>query len=247
MPPLTHPPRPARARAARFVQRIALGFCTAAFTLSAHAASIGFGNVLPGGALVQKTVVSMREARYINLVEQRTDFSCGAAAVATILNHAYGQALTEQDVIREMLKVSDKEMVEKQGFSLLDMKNYVETIGLRGRGYEVEAHTLERLKIPIIALLDIKGYKHFVVVKKTTADRIYLGDPALGNRVMKFDDFVKGWNGIVFALIGPGFDKETVLLNPPEPLTARTLRGTRATRLTDTELLDFGFTRADLF
>jgi len=45
---------------------------------------------LPGGGLVFKPVESIRERRFSDLVEQKTDFSCGAAAMATILNQAYG-------------------------------------------------------------------------------------------------------------------------------------------------------------
>ncbi|MCZ7655222.1 MAG: C39 family peptidase [Rhodocyclaceae bacterium] len=126
----------------------------------------------------------MREMRYMNMVPQETDFSCGAAALATILKHAYGQEITEHRVIEDMMKVSDQELVREQGFSMLDMKRYVEAIGMRGRGYNVQPEALEKLQVPVVVLLDIRGYKHFVVLKKTVVDRVYIGDPALGNRVM---------------------------------------------------------------
>ncbi|MCU1326999.1 MAG: peptidase family protein [Bryobacterales bacterium] len=221
------------------------------FTFSIHAravaAQMNFGNILPGGSLVSKAVVSMREGRYVDLIQQQTDFSCGAAAVATILNYAYGKNLSETEVIEGMLAIADEELVKTQGFSLLDIKRYAETLGMRGRGYEVASDTLDKIKIPVIALLDIRGYKHFVVLKKTEGERVFLGDPALGNRLMSKEEFIKGWNGIVFALIGQGFLANTVLINPPAPLTARGLRSVHATRLTDTQLLEFGFTHADLF
>jgi predicted double-glycine peptidase len=100
--------------------------------------------------------------------------------------------------------------------------------------------------VPVIALLDIRGYKHFVVLKKVVGDRVYIGDPALGNRIMDKNDFVAGWNGIVFAIIGKGFDRSTVLLNPPEPLTLRQRSGLVNTVGT-AQLLEFGFTRSELF
>jgi predicted double-glycine peptidase len=212
---------------------------------TAFSAQISFTNVLPGGASINKNLISMRETRFINMVEQKTDFSCGAAALATILNFAYGKNLTESQVIEAMLKVSDTEQVKEKGFSLLDMRNYVQTMGLRARGYEVKPDTLEQILVPLIVLLDIKGYKHFVVLQKTVGDRVYIGDPALGNRVMRKEDFLDGWNGIVFAIIGQGFIRNTVLLNPPEPLTAARMRGVHA--VTNAQLLDFGFRHADLF
>ena len=44
---------------------------------------------LPGGNVVYKPVQSIRERRFANLVQQKTDFSCGAAALGTILKQAY--------------------------------------------------------------------------------------------------------------------------------------------------------------
>lgn len=212
---------------------------------SSSAAYIQFSGVVPG-TMINKNIISMREQHFVNMVPQQTDFSCGAAAVATILNYAYNFELSEADVIEGMLKVSDPQLVQSKGFSLLDIKNYVETLGLRGRGYSVNPEILDRIKIPTIALLDIRGYKHFVVLKTATQDKVYIADPALGNRVMDRQDFIDGWNKVTFAVIGDGFDRDTILLRPKEPLTARSTVDTWRP-LTDAELLEFGFYRSELF
>lgn len=179
------------------------------------------------------------------MVPQRTDFSCGAAALATILKYAYNRDVTEDEVIGGLLKVSNEDLVRQKGFSLLDIKNYTQSIGMRGRGYNVKPDTLEKVHIPTIVLLDYKGYKHFVVLKKATADKAYIADPALGNRVMKRSEFDADWNGIVFAVIGQGFDRESALLRPKEALTARSMIDTYHP-LTDAELFDYGFVRSDM-
>lgn len=211
-----------------------------------QAASIQFGGVIPGISSVNKQVVSMRERRFQHLIRQQTDFSCGAASLATVLRYAYGLQVTEEDMLNGLFAVSDPNLVREQGFSLLNIKHYVERIGLRGRGYNVEADTLENINIPTIVLLDIKGYKHFVVLKKTDQDLVYLADPALGNKIMPKDEFLSSWNGIVFAIIGRGFDRQSVLINPPPPLTARELTNTFAP-LSDAQLLEHGFRHAELF
>ncbi|WP_153020675.1 C39 family peptidase [Pseudomonas sp. BMS12] len=202
--------------------------------------------VLPGGALAFKTVVSLRERRFANLVEQRTDFSCGAAALASILNEAYGWGLSEEMVIRGMLRAGDTELIHSQGFSMLDMKNYVESLGMRARGYRIEAQRLASIKVPTIVLLNVRGYKHFVVLLRTDNDWVYVGDPVLGHKKMTIDDFSQGWNGIVFAIIGPGYDRRNALLSPPEPLTARH-RLDRFNPVKDAELMEFGFIQSDFF
>jgi len=211
----------------------------------AIAADIGFGGVVPGMGVIQKNMLSMRELKFTDMVPQHTDFSCGAAALATILNYAYKKELTEEDVIEGLLKVSDPEIVRQKGFSLLDIKNYTQSIGFRGRGYNVTPETLEKVTIPTIVLLNYKGYKHFVVLKKSTAEKAYIADPALGNRIMKRSEFDANWNGIVFAVIGQDFDRESILLKPKEQLTARTLTDSFHP-LTDAELFDFGFVRSDM-
>ncbi|WP_447043915.1 C39 family peptidase [Vreelandella sp. H-I2] len=215
-------------------------------TKRAEASPIRLGNVVPG-TLVTKEVQSIRELRFENLIAQETDFSCGAASLATILKYAYGWSdVTEVDVLEGMFAVSDPDVAQRMGFSLLDLRNYVESIGMRARGYEIEEDALDAVSIPVIVLLNLAGYQHFVVMKKVVGDRVYIGDPSLGNTIMPRSDFMEAWNNIIFAVIGEDFDTHTVLLDPSQPLTAH--------RLTDVfspvpkqQLLDFGFRHAEVF
>ena len=201
---------------------------------------------LPGGGLVFKPVQSIRERRFSDLVEQKTDFSCGAASMATILNQAYGWNVSEEDVIYGMLAVADEEQVRSKGFSMLDMKNYAASLGMRARGYRIESSQLKTVSIPVIVLIEVRGYKHFVVMQRSDDDSVYVGDPVLGHKKLSKEEFEKGWNGIVFALIGPNYDRTNPLLSPPEPLTARhRLPGYKL--VNDAELMEFGFIQSDFF
>ena len=203
-------------------------------------------SVMPGGAVVYKPIQSVRERKFADLVQQKTDFSCGAAALATILRQAYWLDVNEEQIIEGMLAHSDQDLVRVQGFSMLDMKRYVESIGMRARGYRVAPQTLSEIRIPVVVLLDIRGYKHFVVMQKVHEGWVYIGDPVLGHKRYKVDDFVKGWNGIIFAIIGQGYDKTNALLDPPMPLTAKNRINT-FTPVRDAELMDFGFIQSDFF
>lgn len=203
-------------------------------------------SVLPGGAVVYKPIQSIRERKFADLVQQKTDFSCGAAALATILRQAYWLDVNEEQIIEGMLTHADQDLVRVQGFSMLDMKRYVESIGMRARGYRVAPETLNDIRIPVVVLMDIRGYKHFVVLQKVHKGWVYIGDPVLGHKRYQVDDFVKGWNGIIFAVIGQGYDKTNALLDPPVPLTAKNRLDTFSP-VQDAELLDFGFIRSDFF
>jgi predicted double-glycine peptidase len=157
----------------------------------------------PGATPARKQMRTFRDMRYRDLMPQRFDFSCGSAALGTLLHHGYGIETTEVELITAMMQGNDPNEVVQNGFSMLDMKRHVESIGMRAHGFKVDATALYRLQIPVIALLDLNGYKHFVVVKGAQAGRVFVADPALGHRVMREQDFVAGWNGVVLAVIGP--------------------------------------------
>ena len=203
-------------------------------------------SVLPGGAVIYKPIQSIRERKFVDLVQQKTDFSCGAASLATILRQAYWLDVDEHQVIEGMLAHANQDLVRTQGFSMLDMKKYVETLGMRARGYKVAPDTLHSIRIPVVVLMDIRGYKHFVVMQKVDRGWVYIGDPVLGHKRFKLDDFVKGWNGIIFAVIGQGYDKQNVLLDPPLPLSAKG-QVSNFKPVQDAELMDFGFIQSDFF
>lgn len=214
---------------------------------AARAADVMFAGVLPNGGLYTRPVESMREARFRHLVRQHTDYSCGAAALATILRYAYRLDADEATVIEGMMGVSDPDVVLERGFSLLDIKRYVESLGLRGRGYRVDEERLRSLRVPGLVLMDVAGFRHFVVLKQVVGDMVEVGDPMLGNRSVPIDEFMQSWpSRAVFVVIGSDFDRNTVLLDPPSRPSAKALYA-RQGPLTDAELLDFGFTHADLF
>src|SRR5699024_9500218 len=117
-------------------------------------------------------------------VRQEKDFSCGAASVATILKFAYDRDVSREQVLHGMLRMSDPASVRVRGFSMLDMKRYVEALGFRGVGYRVTLEKLLQVRVPVIILLNMNGYEHFVVLRKTAPGHVFVADPALGNRML---------------------------------------------------------------
>lgn len=232
---------------ARLVMVLAAGCAAMALSACASApasqAPIQISTVSEGAPYVAKSVKSWKDLKFVNVVRQQTDFSCGAAAVATIFNYAYGKTTSEHQVLVNMLKVADEATVREKGFSLLDIKTYVEAIGMRGEGYTVDYPALADLKVPSLVLLNPRGYRHFVVLRKADADYVYVADPALGNRVMSRREFEKTWNHVVFVILADGYDPATVLRKPPPALSARRLFDQRAP-IADAEIYDFGLTNA---
>lgn len=215
---------------------LALAGC---MTAPAGDAQIWLGQTADGARIATIPVSSWKDRKFIGLVRQRTDFSCGAAVMATIFNEAFGRSTTEQQVLVNMLKIADPDIVREKGFSLLDMKNYALSIGMEAEGFRLDYDKLTELDIPSIALLDIKGYKHFVVIRKAWPDRVAVGDPALGNRTMSRSEFEKAWNDVAFVVAGEGYDPANALINPPSPLSAQRLLALHAV-LPAAETAEFG-------
>jgi uncharacterized protein len=149
-----------------------------------------------GGSRLRVPVQSFSEIKFGEVVKQKYDFSCGSAALASLLSHHYNMPMTEAKVFEEMFKFGDKKKIEEQGFSMLDMKNFLARRGLKADGFELGREDIVELGIPAIALVNYSGYNHFVIVKGVMDNKVLVGDPALGLHVMSADDFDKSSNGI---------------------------------------------------
>jgi len=147
------------------------------------------------------SAASLQESKYRQVVRQQYDFSCGSAALATLLTYHYDHEIDEQDAFGAMYAAGDKEKIAAAGFSLLDMKTYLEAIGYIADGYQATLDTLENAGVPAIALINYRGYRHFVVVKGIANDEVLIGDPALGMKFMSRTEFEGLWdNGVLFII-----------------------------------------------
>lgn len=152
------------------------------------------------GGLFSVQVKSIKEKRFTSTIKQQYDFSCGSAALATLLTYHYHTPVSEQEVFKAMYDVGDQQKIRANGFSLLDMKKYLDAHGFSAAGYHTSLDKLYAVGIPAIALININGYKHFVVVKGVTKKEVLIGDPAAGTRMMPRADFEATWNGLLFLV-----------------------------------------------
>lgn len=176
---------------------------------------------LTGGGTFTKPVQSLKERRMRQVVPQEKDFSCGAAALATILHYYYGWPFSEVGPMHGMFKYGDMKAIRTKGFSMLDMKKFAQSLGMQSEGYTFDkVESLKKLKIPAIALIDTRSYKHFVVIRQVTDDYVYLADPSWGNKHMRLDEFAKAWNdNVLLLMVGPKIGSPPGLLNPAQEVT----------------------------
>ncbi|OYO27821.1 C39 family peptidase [Janthinobacterium sp. PC23-8] len=156
-----------------------------------------------GGARFDVPVASIREARFARTLHQQYDFSCGSAAVATLLTHHYDDHVTERFVFEQMYQHGDQQKIRREGFSLLDIKRFLAARGFLANGFQLPLEKLAEAHFPAIVLVADKGYRHFVVVKGLSPSRVLIGDPAGGTRAMPRASFDAIWQGrLLFVIHG---------------------------------------------
>ena len=154
-----------------------------------------------GGAAIAPRVSDLKSRRFHRIVQQQFDFSCGSAALATLLTYHYGIQVNEEEILREMIAYGDEARIKNAGFSLLDMRSFLARRGLRAEGFRLPLDKLAEAGVPAIALVNTNGYRHFVLLRGISADRILLADPALGTRSMPRVRFEESWNGVLFVIL----------------------------------------------
>ncbi len=146
-----------------------------------------------GGGNYTVPIRSLLQIKQAGTLLQQYDFSCGSAAVATLLTHHYGVPTSEREVFEQMYAEGDQGKIRREGFSLLDMKRFLQTRGFEADGFRQPLEKLREEGLPAIALITENGYHHFVVVKGLDRGRVLIGDPANGTRAMPRATFEAQW------------------------------------------------------
>jgi uncharacterized protein len=163
--------------------------------------------VRAGDARIVRPVVSFQELRQSRLVRQTWDSSCGAAALSTVLTYHFNLPISEYAIAALILRDSDPARVRARGgFSLLDLKRFVEYVGLQGAGYGgMSLADLTQSSEPAIVPIHLRGLDHFVIFRGVKGDRVVLGDPAYGNLTLPASVFEQVWQSrIAFYIRAPG-------------------------------------------
>lgn len=166
----------------------------------AASAEAGTTRVVDNGGLFTIQTTSLKELRFKNTIRQQHDFSCGSAALATLLTYHYDDPVTEEAVFKVMFERGNKEKIQRDGFSLLDMKHYLEASGYHADGYITTLDKVAQVGVPVIVLINNGGYLHFVVIKGIDDENVLLGDPATGTRTLARPEFDVIWNKLVFVI-----------------------------------------------
>ncbi len=159
-----------------------------------------------------RQIKPLSEFKHQNIVKQEHDFSCGSAALGTLLNFCLGETFTERQIITGLMQYGDKEQIEKlKAFSLWDMQQFVEALGYVSGGFNAEFSDLEDSdQWPCIVPVSLFEYRHFVVLKGVHKGHVVVADPWRGNETYTINQFKKMWYKNILFKITP---KEGCLSN----------------------------------
>ena len=200
-----------------------------------RAATVEIGS----GVRINVPLKTWKALRDENLIVQRFDYSCGSAALATLMRYGYGHEVGERDILDavfETLSGDEEALRRDEGLSLLDLQRVAQARGFRAQGFKLRPEDLPKLKGPVIVFISPRGYDHFAVLRGVRGDRVYVADPSRGNLRQPAYRFLDDWlgddgKGIIFVIEpedGSG-DYDDALkslgdgLTQPELLTARQL------------------------
>jgi len=149
-----------------------------------------------GTARVEQRVASLREQRDAGVVKQRYDYSCGSAALATLLSYGLNDRVDESELLRDLLEPLSLEQLDalkQTGLSLSALQRLAQARGHKAQGFRLHQAQLAKLERPVIVFIKPAGYEHFAVFRGQRGDRVYLADPSLGNVRMPLYRFLEMW------------------------------------------------------
>lgn len=155
---------------------------------------------------------TVKELRDQYIVKQDYDYSCGAAALATLLTYYFGEETSEQEMLGLMnagLTKVEQARRHFKGYSLLDLQRAARLKGYQAAGFKLTVEQLTQLAAPVIVFVQPMGYKHFAVLRGVDRGRVFLADPVRGNLRMSIGRFLDEWDGIIFVLGKTGEDDLT--------------------------------------
>ena len=130
-------------------------------------------------------------------VLQMEEVECGAACLTMILAY-FGRYISLE-------KVREDCGVNRNGSKAINILKAAEIHGLEADGYKLEIEYLENVDFPMIIHWN---FNHFLILEGIKKNKVYLNDPAIGHRIVTFDEFCGSFTGVaLYFEPGENFEK----------------------------------------
>lgn len=139
---------------------------------------------------------------------QNLDYSCGSAALATLMKYYFNDDVTEMTLLEEvktLFSQKDFSVIEENGLSFKELEQIAAARGYQFASVQLQPTALAKLSGPILVYVEPNNYRHFAILRGTVNGRVYLADPSRGNISMPIEEFSQEWSGKSLILGKPGF------------------------------------------
>jgi Peptidase C39 family len=130
-----------------------------------------------------------KEKLFKGVIQQNSDYSCGAAALANLINGLVENAhVMEQDVIKH----GATEKVKDNGFSLNDLVAISKKLGHKALLRGIPKEEFPKINLPVLLLIGLNNQTaHYVVLKGIRNGVAYLADPVRGNIRVEYSKLIE--------------------------------------------------------
>ncbi|MDP3623380.1 MAG: right-handed parallel beta-helix repeat-containing protein, partial [Methanobacteriaceae archaeon] len=142
-----------------------------------------------GNNFTDNWIIDVSEIDSQNMVVASTIYTCGPAALATVMMHM-GINSTEEDL-------ANWAGTDDIGTSIYGLVQAANKTGLTAYGLRL---SIDQLKTDYIVVLSINDNNHYAIIRNITNTTVYLIDPNLGNIEMNLTEFTNAYTGYVLVI-----------------------------------------------
>jgi predicted double-glycine peptidase len=150
--------------------------------------------------------------RHTRPIRQSASFTCGPAALATLIHTYLGQPATEKEIARIA------HTFDARTTSLADLEDACRVKGLRSRASTMSLpeliRTTESRDLPVLVHL-YEPEQHFALFVGRAKRGLMIFDPAYGNRYLAQERFLRRWSGATLVVGRMG----DPIIDPNRPAT----------------------------
>ncbi|EKQ53243.1 MAG: parallel beta-helix repeat (two copies) [Methanobacterium sp. Maddingley MBC34] len=145
---------------------------------------------MSGNSLTDNWLADTSTVNSANMVMATTIYTCGPAALATVMKHL-GVNATE-------MELAQWAGTDETGTSMWGLAQAANRTGLTAKGFII--NDTSQLKTDYIVVLNINGVYHYNIIRNITNTTVYLTDPNLGDIEMSLDKFKELFTGYVLVV-----------------------------------------------
>jgi len=138
---------------------------------------------------------------------QGRDYSCGAAALATVAKYYWDDNVDEEfflTILDHILTQEEAEERVENGLAMAGLRKAAVKAGYQAVVGKLTFDKLGESKVPLVVGIIVNKYDHFVVYRGTDGIYVYLADPIRGNLRVPSQVFIEQWQkNAVLAIVNP--------------------------------------------